>query len=126
MYKPNDLCAPAPAGDVHPFTVLDYNRQPITRMVRGCGEITESDTQTLRALYLGLATEVDFHIGRIVDFLKETGQYDETLIVLTADHGEMLGDHGLWAKEHIYDPAYKVSLIIRDPDQPKQDRKSVV
>jgi arylsulfatase A-like enzyme len=120
MYKPNDLPAPAPEGDVHPFTVLANNRQPITRMVRGCGEITESDTQTLRARYVGRATEVDFNIGRVIDFLKETGQYDDTLIVLTADHGEMLGDHGLWAKEHVYDPAYKVPLLIRDPDQQTQ------
>lgn len=120
MYKPKDLPAPAPAGDVHPFTVLANKLQPIAQMVRGCREITESDTQTLRALYLGLATEVDFHIGSVITFLKETGQYDRTLIVLTADHGEMLGDHGLWAKEHVYDPAYKVPLVIRDPDQPKQ------
>ncbi|MGR3661858.1 MAG: sulfatase-like hydrolase/transferase [Paracoccaceae bacterium] len=120
MYNPDDLPAPAAAGYVHPFTVLSNTIQPIEKMVRGCGEISVEETQLLRAIYLGLATEVDHHIGRIISFLKETEQYDETLIIITADHGEMLGDHGLWAKQHLFDPAYKVSLIIRDPDHTAQ------
>jgi arylsulfatase A-like enzyme len=77
--------------------------------------MTEADRQTLRAVYLGLATEVDAHIGRLIGYLKTSGQYDDTLIIVTSDHGEMLGDHFMWGKESIYDPAFHVPLIIRDP-----------
>jgi arylsulfatase A-like enzyme len=114
MYDPADLPDPAPVGEVDPFTALSGPKQPVERLVRGC-KVDDDDTQMLRAIYFGLATEVDHHIGRIISFLKESGQYDDTLIVLTADHGEMLGDHGLWGKQHVFEPAYHVSLIIRDP-----------
>ncbi|MFT4716573.1 MAG: arylsulfatase A-like enzyme [Paracoccaceae bacterium] len=120
MYDPNKLPEPVKAGRQHPFTMSAGQMQPIANLVRGCDGIDESHTQTMRALYFGLATEVDHHIGRIIYFLKTSGQYDDTLIIVTADHGEMLGDHGLWAKQHIFDPAYHVSLIIRDPAHPEQ------
>src|SRR5437868_15513430 len=60
-------------------------------------------------------SEVDFHLGRLVAHLKESGQYDTTLIIFTSDHGEMLGDHYMWGKEVFFDPAMHVPLVIRDP-----------
>jgi arylsulfatase A-like enzyme len=77
--------------------------------------MASEETQALRALYLGLASEVDAQIGRLIDSLKTSGQLDDTLIVVTSDHGEMLGDHRLWGKECFYEPAFHVPLIIRDP-----------
>lgn len=73
----------------------------------------------LRAVYMGLAYEVDQHIGRLLDYLRDTDQYNDTLIVVTADHGEMLGDQYLWGKSCPLDPALKIPLIIRDPRQPQ-------
>lgn len=72
----------------------------------------------LRALYLGLAAEVDHHLGRIIADLKGRGLYDRTLIVVTADHGEMLGDHHAWGKSTFYDAAWHIPLVIRDPGAP--------
>jgi len=125
MYDPKALPKPSPTGDTHLFATLAGQLQPISKFVKGCGDITEGNTQTLRALYLGLATEVDHHIGRIVQFLKDSGQYDDTILIITADHGEMLGDRGLWAKQHAFDPSFHISLIIRDPDQPSQHGRRV-
>jgi len=79
----------------------------------------------LRAVYLGLAREVDDHIGRLLKYLRDSGQYDETLIVVTADHGEMLGDHYLWGKNCPMDAALRVPLIIRDPKQPASFGKRI-
>lgn len=76
---------------------------------------TDENVQTLRSIYLGLITEVDLHIGRVVTFLKETGQYDDTLLIVTADHGEMLGDSFCWSKFTVHDAAYHTPLIIRQP-----------
>jgi arylsulfatase A-like enzyme len=75
----------------------------------------EGDARKLRAAYFGLASEVDLHVGRLLDFLRESGREEETLVVLTADHGEMLGDHFMWGKESPHDPAFHIPLMIRDP-----------
>ncbi len=80
--------------------------------------IPESDREDLRAVYFGLIAEVDAQIGRIIEHLKKTGEYDETLIIFTSDHGEMLGDHWCWGKGGWFDAANHIPLIIRDPSAP--------
>ena len=69
----------------------------------------------LRATYYGLMTEIDHHIGRIIELLKETGQYDETLILFGSDHGEQLWDHWLIGKGPHFDQCFHVPLLIRVP-----------
>lgn len=77
--------------------------------------LSMEQTQELRAVYLGLVAELDAQIGRLFDSLKASGEYEKTLIVVTSDHGEMLGDHRMWGKACFYDQAFHVPLIIRDP-----------
>ena len=84
-------------------------------------EASEDEERELIATYYGLITEVDHHLGRIVDELKRSGDDERTLIVFTSDHGEMLGDHWLWGKEGYFDPAFHVPLIVRDP-RPEADQ----
>ena len=69
----------------------------------------------MRATYYGMITQVDDQIGRLIAHLKETGEYDKTLIIFTCDHGEMLGDHYCWGKEVYFDQAFHIPLIVRDP-----------
>ncbi|MCK8485413.1 alkaline phosphatase family protein [Aliiroseovarius sp. S2029] len=123
MYDPAALPRPTCIGDReqeaarHPFFGPALENATAANMVIGCANVTPSDdtTQTLRAVYLGLATEVDHHIGRVVSFLKDSGQWDDTLLIVTADHGEMLGDHHAWGKHYVYDAAYHTPLIIHAP-----------
>ena len=81
-------------------------------------KLHEQHVAELRAVYLGLAREVDDNIGQLLDYLRDSGQYDDTLIIVTADHGEMLGDHYQWGKNCPSDAALHIPLIIRDPKQP--------
>lgn len=130
MYPPD--CLPLPSRlntaklekNVHPIMASATSSPPMEKLVRACdGQIdagNDADIQLIRSLYLGLATEVDAHIGRILNCLKDTGQFDDTMIVLQADHGEMLGDHWMWGKQHVYDPCFHIPLIIRDPMNPNQ------
>jgi arylsulfatase A-like enzyme len=60
-----------------------------------------------------MIAEVDAQVGRTIAFLKETGRYHRTLIVLTSDHGEMLGDHHALGKFGYFDAAYHIPLIIK-------------
>lgn len=104
--------------DWHPYVATARRKSNVASTVVGFPELENCDatTRMIRKLYFGLATEVDHHIGRILHWLKDTGQYDDTLIVLTADHGEMLGDYGLWGKMTFHDAAFQVPLVIRQPN----------
>jgi arylsulfatase A-like enzyme len=79
----------------------------------GLGAMPEHHQRQAKATYFGLIAEMDHHLGRLVDYLKKTGQYARTLIVFTSDHGEMLGDHWFAGKDGFYDPAFRVPMIIK-------------
>ncbi|NNE79309.1 MAG: sulfatase-like hydrolase/transferase [Silicimonas sp.] len=122
MFDPAQMPPPETTGndrDWHPFMAPAQDKAPPSSTVEGFPDLEASPetTATLRAIYLGLCAEVDHHIGRVVDKLKETGQWDNTLLVVTADHGDMMGDFGLWGKGSFHDAAFHVPLIIRDPSR---------
>lgn len=71
------------------------------------------------AAYFAMITELDEYIGRVYDAVEKTGQLDNTYFIYTSDHGESLGDHGLWYKNVLYDAAAKVPLVISGPNIPK-------
>ncbi len=75
------------------------------------------------AKYLGLVKLLDDEVGRVIQVLKEEGLYDKSLIIFTADHGEMLGSHSLWQKMCMYEESAKVPLILK---LPKDRRPPVV
>ena len=65
--------------------------------------------------YYGMVSLVDQKIGEVLATLEDLGQLDNTWIVYTSDHGEMLGEHKLWAKMNFYNGSVQVPLIIRPP-----------
>jgi arylsulfatase A-like enzyme len=65
--------------------------------------------------YMGLIKQCDNQMGRLFDYLKSRGLWDNTLIVLTSDHGDYLGDHWMGEKDLFHDCSAKIPLIIRDP-----------
>ncbi len=78
----------------------------------------EEERQRAWRSYYGLVTLIDDQVGRIVHKLKEVGRYDNSLIVFTSDHGEMLYDHGLFDKAFaFYDPVIHVPAIVRWPEE---------
>ncbi|MBO6836997.1 MAG: alkaline phosphatase family protein [Alphaproteobacteria bacterium] len=78
-------------------------------------EMDDAEIAQIRATYYGMINEVEDNFQRILDHLKAQGVYDETLIILTSDHGEQLGDHWLFSKTGFFDESYRIPLIIRDP-----------
>ncbi|MBO9395497.1 sulfatase-like hydrolase/transferase [Shimia sp. R9_2] len=65
--------------------------------------------------YMGLIKQADDQMGRLFLWLEETGRMEDTMIVLTSDHGDFLGDHWMGEKTFFQDAATKVPLIIYDP-----------
>lgn len=80
--------------------------------------LTDADWRQVTAAYWAVITFIDSEIGRIIDVLRETDQYDNTIIVFTSDHGDMIGGHGLVTKGvgTPYEEVYNVPLIIRTPE----------
>ncbi|MCG3196625.1 MAG: Multifunctional alkaline phosphatase superfamily protein [bacterium] len=93
-------------GDPHPYFRLMHAEPRLE---------CERDLRETQANYHGMITELDDCLGRLFDYLKRSGQWENTLIVFSADHGEMLGDHYLLDKAHFYDGTMRVPLILRDP-----------
>lgn len=113
MYDPADCPAAVPIPDV---------RHPLHDVLLGIGWVsapTDPDQLAhLQAQYYGMISEVDAHLGRICDTLKARCEWDNTIIVITADHGEQLGDQGLQQKCGWFESSYHIIGIVRDPSQP--------
>ena len=70
---------------------------------------------TVIPAYMGLIEQIDDHLARLMDFLDARGRLDDTVIVVTSDHGDYLGDHGLGEKELYFEEALRIPLIVVDP-----------
>jgi len=107
------------AAAQHPFTdFLGAGQSKATFIAGATGAVRDWDPADLRqiaATYFGMVSELDAELGNLFAYLKRHGQWQDTLIVLTSDHGEMLGDHGLLGKGGFHDGSYHIPLIIRDP-----------
>ena len=76
--------------------------------------VMRSGKKTIPA-YMALIKQCDDQMGRLFEFLDETGRMDDTMIVITSDHGDYLGDHWLGEKDLFHEPSVKIPLIIYDP-----------
>ncbi len=115
----NDLYGPQ---DVLPAIRHDRERtdpHPVYRayMENPIGQAFSRDEVRREVIpaYMGLIAQCDDHLGRLLDHLQATGRMDDTMIVLTSDHGDYLGDHWLGEKDLFHDPSVRVPLIICDP-----------
>lgn len=109
---------PAPVGDGTPTATL---RDKNVRSNRGAWngvDYAAADSAALRKLrhhYAALVVQIDDAVGQIIDALERTGQLDNTVIVLSSDHGDYLGDHGMVGKQGFHEATVRVPLIVRPP-----------
>lgn len=81
-------------------------------------DVTLRDIQRATAAYYSMVETVDGFFGQVLYKLREAGQdLDDWIIVFTSDHGEMLGEHGIWAKHKFYESSVRVPLFIRYPQE---------
>ena len=78
----------------------------------------EARVREARAAYFGLCSFLDDNVRKLLVALEDYGLAGDTRIVYTADHGEMLGDHGFWAKSVMYEEAAAVPMIVAGPGVP--------
>ena len=77
-----------------------------------------ADFENMVRAYWGTVLSVDDSLGRLVTFLKKTGQYDNTLIIFMGDNGLLEGEHGMVDKRTMHEPSIRVPLIARGPGLP--------
>ena len=77
--------------------------------------VTDADVRNARHAYYGMLSYIDDKIGELTAALENTGLLEETLIVFTSDHGEMMGERGLWYKQSLLEGSVRVPLIMRVP-----------
>jgi arylsulfatase A-like enzyme len=96
-----------------------HNPHPVYRefMQLGVAQCWRDETRRAHVMptYLGLVKQLDDELGRLFAHLQEKGLDKDTLIAITADHGDYFGDHWLGEKDLFHDPAAKIPLIIMDP-----------
>ncbi len=79
------------------------------------GDFGEAQARRSRRGYYGSVSFIDEQIGRILAALRRRGFDEDTLILFTADHGDMLGDHHLWRKTYAYEASARIPFIVRPP-----------
>ncbi len=126
MYDANDMPLPARRNsphleaEQHPWLAHYLFNQRGDGYTAGAKSIdnlalSETELRQIRATYFGMMSEVDSQIGRFLSHLKAQGSYDETIIIFTSDHGELLGDHWMLSKFCYFEQVFHVPLIIRLP-----------
>lgn len=114
LYDPADVGTPiTPHQERH--TLHDL----LLKFPQTAAPTDQDDLANLRTQYFGLVTAVDSEIGRLTDHLRRIGLWDNTIIVITADRGEQLGDHGLKEKVGYFEESHHIPLIWRDPRHPE-------
>lgn len=113
-YDPADVGEPiAPVANRNPF------HETVLGMPQPAAPTDPDDLAHMRAQYFGMVSHVDHQVGRLIEALQANGEWERTVIVVTADHGEMLGDHGLKEKLGYWEQSYAIPCIVRDPARPE-------
>jgi choline-sulfatase len=97
----------------HPALVAKRRQQALDE------PLDERTIRTATAAYYGMVTFLDEQIGLVLAALRDAGLAESTRILYTSDHGEMLGEKGLWWKSVMYEPSVSVPLIVAGPDVPQ-------
>lgn len=118
MYKPEDMILPK-------WSKEDFGQVPKAQVeLRNVKKATKVMTEYLdedilrknMAVYYGDISHIDYNLGRLIEFLKAEDLFDDTLLICTSDHGEMLGNHRTYLKMSMYEESSRVPLILSWPN----------
>ena len=113
LYRPDDIDMPAIGKDGVPVDAFS------TRLMDGIEAstvaVSEDEIRNARHAYYANTSYFDSKIGALVRTIEETGQLDNTIFIITADHGDMLCERGLWYKMNFFEHSARVPLIMAGP-----------
>jgi len=114
--------APEETAALHPYLAGqiaqgDASTQCPPGLTGRIADVAENDWRSIRAIHLALMAELDAHVGRVIDRLKNTGQWEDTLVLFSSDHGEMMFDQYMCNQAAWFDQCAHVPLIVRLPER---------
>lgn len=86
-------------------------------------ELSEEDVRRSRLGYYAMTSYFDSRVGELVDTLEALGLRDNTIVIVTSDHGDMVGEHGMWFKRTFYEWSARVPFIVSAPGRYPQGRR---
>ena len=126
LVKPESLSPPIEAPtvkdevDIHPF--MKHQMQDGNATENACPQlsgricdIADADKNSIRAIHLALMAEIDDNLGRLFQNIKDMGQWDDTVIIFSSDHAEMMLDHRLCNQASWHDQCAHIPMIIKPP-----------
>jgi choline-sulfatase len=113
LYREGDVDLPAPAPEfIDPHSI---------RLRHICAidaePVTDAQVRNARRAYLAAISYVDDNLGRLMQALRSSGLGEDTIVILASDHGEMLGERGLWYKMSFFEGASRVPLVVAGADR---------
>jgi choline-sulfatase len=119
MYYPDQVAFPHdakfPNEELHPALKRFQDSLDL-------GEVTEPMLRNVIATYYGMISAMDDHVGKILDELDKQGFAENTYVIYTSDHGESMGEHGLFYKQCPYEGSVGIPLIVKGPGLPAAHR----
>lgn len=112
QYDEQNLPLPKNYLPLHPF---DNGEMTVRDEQLASWPRSEQEIRRHLADYYGVMTYLDMQIGRVVETLKEIGEYENTIIIFSSDHGLAIGSHGLMGKQNLYEHSMKAPLIFLGP-----------
>jgi choline-sulfatase len=112
-YRDEDVPMPAYGYDAS----IAHPHEERLRQVCALGdlEVTDDMVRDARHAYLGAVSYVDDHLARLLGILRATGRLENTVVILTSDHGDMQGERGLWYKMSFFEGSARVPLVVSAP-----------
>jgi len=118
LYDPKDIKLPPNFDRAKINQWCERNKTP--------DQLSDEQIRRMLAHYYGFVSQLDAEVGRLLEGLKELGIADNTLVIFTSDHGDMLSEHGLFYKNIMYEGAARIPLMIRWPDVQKARQESAL
>jgi choline-sulfatase len=112
-YREDDIPMPRTRREDVPLDPHSARLRAVSDMERHL--LTDEHVRRARHAYFANISYVDEQVGAVLDLLKETGQDRDTIVIFTADHGDMLGERGLWYKMNWFEDSCRVPLVMRGP-----------
>lgn len=109
-YSEDDMPAPYVGDWTEKFAKRSSDKPGIWH-----GNLGVEQAKRSRRGYYGSVSFIDEQIGRVLQALEDKGELDNTLILFTSDHGDMLGDHHHWRKTYAYEASARIPFIVRPP-----------
>lgn len=113
LYSDTEIAPPAyvPALEEHD----PFSRRVMDGIEASTIPLTEEEVRRARRAYLANVSYFDSKVGQLAQTLEEIGELDNTIVIVTADHGDMLGERGLWYKMNFFEHSARIPLIMAGP-----------